>query len=107
MAFRSTSHEQLDHLDEVNEGVNVANFEILQHGFHEIDEKEQDEVNEIVNAINFEIFQHGFHEVDEKKQEIVAQGGEWYSHDVEKWVRNLFDEWRRLKSYPTNINIVY
>jgi hypothetical protein len=22
-------------------------------------------------------------------------------------VRNLFDEWRRLKSYPTNINIVY
>jgi hypothetical protein len=35
-------------------------------------------------VINFEILQHGFHEVDEKKQEIVVQGGEWYFHDVEK-----------------------
>jgi hypothetical protein len=108
MAFGSTSHEQLDHLDEVNEGVSVANFEILQHGFLEVDEKEQDEVNGGVNfAIDFEILQHGFHKVDEKEQKIMAQGGEWYFHDVEKWVQNLFDEWRRLKSYPTNINIMY
>ncbi len=86
MAFGSTFHGQLDHLDEVNERVNVANFEILQHELLKVDEKEQDEVNGRVNAINFEIFQHEFHEVDEKEQEIVAQGGEWYSHDVEKWV---------------------
>jgi hypothetical protein len=85
MAFHSTFHEQLDYLDEVNKGVNAANFEILRHGFHEVDEKEQDEVNEGVNAINFEILQHGFHKVDEKKQEIMAQGGERYFHDVEKW----------------------
>ncbi len=88
-----------------NEGVNGATFEILQDGFHEVDEKEQDEVNERVNVINFEILQHGFHKVDEKKQEIVVQGGEWYFHDVEKWAWNRFDEWRRQKSYPTNINV--
>jgi hypothetical protein len=40
MAVHSTSHEQLDHLDEVNKGVDAAIFEILQHGFHEVDEKE-------------------------------------------------------------------
>lgn len=39
MVFHSTSHEQFDHLDEVNKGVNVASFEIFQHGFHEVDEK--------------------------------------------------------------------
>lgn len=107
MAFSSTSHEQLDHLDEANKGVHATNFEILRRGFHEVDRKEQVEVNERVNGINFNIFQHEFHKVDEKEQEIVAQGGEWYSHDVEKWVQNLFDEWRRQKSYPININIVY
>ncbi len=38
--YSSTSDEKIHHLDGVNKGANVINFDILDHGFCEVDERE-------------------------------------------------------------------
>jgi hypothetical protein len=37
--YGSTSHEEICHLDGVNKGANVISFDILDHGFCEVDER--------------------------------------------------------------------
>jgi hypothetical protein len=35
----------------------------------------------------------------------VAQSDVWHFHEVDKWAWNWFYKWKKLKSYPTIINI--
>jgi hypothetical protein len=40
ITYGLTFHEKIDHLDGINKGANVISFDILDHGFCEIDERE-------------------------------------------------------------------
>ncbi len=40
ITYGLTSHEEIDHLDGINKEANVISFDILDHGFCEVDERE-------------------------------------------------------------------